>query len=140
MASSLEKTKLKSVRSIRNLLWIDCSAGALAGVLVLVFAGPLSRLHAMPLDLLMFIGVVNLVYASYSFFLATRDKRPRPLITVLVVANGIWALACLSMAVAFADTATHFGLGHLVAEAIFVGGLAGLEWKWRAQLLRRQTH
>lgn len=36
----------------------------------------------------------------------------------------------------FAGSASPFGLGHLVGEAIFVGGLAGLvEWRWREQLL-----
>jgi hypothetical protein len=39
--------------------------------------------------------------------------------------------------VAFADTATFLGLGHLIAEAIFVGSLAAQEWKWRAQLVQR---
>jgi hypothetical protein len=30
-----------------------------------------------------------------------------------------------------------FGIGHLVGEAIFVGGLAGLQWRRRDQLLVR---
>jgi hypothetical protein len=120
---------------IRNLLWIDCTAGALAGVLVLLFSGWLSRLYSMPPGLLHLIGAVNLLYAGYSFSLAKRRIRPRRLITLLVIANGIWTVVCLGVAMHLSGTATFFGIGHLVGEAILVGGLASLEWKWREQLL-----
>jgi hypothetical protein len=126
---------LMLMRIIPKLLWIDCTAGALAGVLVLSLSGWLSRLYSMPLGLLYFMGLVNLLYAAYSFSLAIRPTRPRVLITLLVAANGIWALVCLGMAAHFFETATVFGMGQLVGEAIFVGGLAGSEWKWRNRLL-----
>jgi hypothetical protein len=125
------------MRAISNLLWIDCSAGAAVGLLVLLFTAQLSHLQALPHALLLFMGAVNVLYASFSFFLATRSKRPMPLIKLLVVANGFWSLVCVCLAVAFTDTATVFGLGHLIAEAIFVGSLAAQEWKWRAQLVQR---
>lgn len=123
------------MRIIPKLLWIDCTAGALVGVLVLSLSGWLSRLYSMPLGLLYFMGLVNLLYAAYSFSLAIRPTRPRVLITLLVAANGIWTLVCLGMAAHYFETATVFGIGQLVGEAIFVGGLAGLEWKWRDRLL-----
>ncbi len=104
---------------------------------MLLFTAQLSHLQALPHTLLLFMGAANVLYASFSFFLATRGKRPMQLIKLLVVANGSWSLVCVCFAVAFADTATIFGLGHLIAEAIFVGGLAVQEWKWRAQLRQR---
>ena len=123
------------MRIIKNLLWIDCTAAALAGVMVLLFSAWLSHLYSMPQVLLHFIGVVNLLAAGYSFSLAIRPTRQRPLVILLVIANGIWAVVCLGIAVNLAGTATFLGIGLLVGEAIFVGGLAGLEWKWREQLL-----
>lgn len=128
---------LQPMRIANNLLWIDCTAGALVGFVVLLFTAQLSQLQALPHDLLLFMGTANVLYASFSFFLATRSKRPKPLIKLLVVANGFWSLVCVCLAVAFADTATFFGLTHLIAEAVFVGSLATQEWKWRVQLLRR---
>ena len=122
---------------IKNLLWIDCIAGALAGVLVLMFSKWLGGLHALPRELLLLNGAVNLLYASFSFSLAVRARRPRPLIKVLVFANLCWAVVCLCLVAIFAGSATVFGIGHLVGEAVFVGGLAGLEWRWRDQLLAR---
>ncbi len=123
---------------IANLLWIDSGAAALAGSLCLLLSECLSALHALPQNLLQLIGVVNLLYASYSFSLAIRARRPRRLITLLVIANSAWALVCLGMAASFAGTASIFGIAHLLGEAVFVAGLAGLEWKWRARLLQER--
>jgi hypothetical protein len=120
---------------IRNLLWIDCTAGALAGMLVFSFSGWLARLYSIPEGILYFTGTINLLYAAYSFSLAIRPTRPRVLIIMLAAANGIWTLVCLGIATYFFETATFFGIGQLVGEAIFVGGLASLDWKWREQLL-----
>lgn len=120
---------------LRRLLWVDCIAAVLAGVTVLLLNGWLSHLYALPRGLLLLTGAVNLVYASYSFSLAVRARRPKPLINLLVFANLTWAVACLGWAVVFAESATLLGVGHLVGEALFVGGLASLEWSRREQLL-----
>lgn len=120
---------------IRNLLWVDCIAGALAGVAMLLLSGWLSSLHALPRALLLFMGAANLLYASYSFTLARRSRRSRGLINLLISANLAWTMVCLALAVSFVGSASVFGMGHLVLEAVFVGGLAGLEWRWREQLL-----
>lgn len=120
---------------MKNLLWVDCIAGALAGVTVLMLSGWLSGLHGLPRELLLLNGAANVLYASYSFSLAKRARRPRSLINLLVLANLAWAVVCLWLVSVFAGSATVFGIGHLVGEAVFVGGLAGLEWRWRDQLL-----
>ena len=120
---------------LRRLLWVDCLAGALVGVAVLSLSGWLSDLHGLPRGVLLFTGAANLAYASYSFSLAVRARRPRRRIVLLVVANLTWAVVCLGLAAAFSASATGFGLGHLIGEALFVGGLAGLEWSQRDRLL-----
>ena len=120
---------------LRKLLWVDCIAAGLAGVILLMLSGWLSNVYALPRGLLVFNGVVNLLYASYSFTLARQTRRSRYLIYLLVFANLTWSAACVAMAWVFSGTATLFGLGHLVGEAIFVGGLAMLEWSQRDQLL-----
>lgn len=119
----------------KNLLWIDCTAGALAGVLVISFSGWLSDLYSTSQSLLLFIGAVNLLYASYSFTLAIRSKRKEFLINILICANGIWALICIAIVAHYYSNMTLLGIAHLAVEASFVGWLAALEWKWREQLL-----
>ena len=118
-----------------KILWIDGLGAAVVGVAVLLAGRWLEEWYRLPKDLLFFIGVVNVVYASYSLSLVVRAKRPKTLIVLLVVANLTWASICLGLAIVFSKTASPFGLIHLVGEALWVGGLACLEWRWR-ELLR----
>ncbi|QNH02902.1 hypothetical protein HNQ25_09325 [Pseudomonas sediminis] len=120
---------------IRHILWLDCMAAAVAGVLVLSFAARLSEWYVLPRELLSFIGAVNIAYSCFSFSLAIRVRRAEALIKLLAVANGFWALVCLGIAATFAPLMTLPGLCHVLGEAAFVGGLGMLEWKWRRQLL-----
>ncbi len=120
---------------MKHLLWIDCTAGALAGVAMLLLMDWLAALYGMPADLLVFMGVANVLYASYSLSLAIRRTRTPLMLNTLIVANGVWALVCIGLAVRWAGTASLFGMAHLLTEALFVGRLARLEWKWRGLLL-----
>ena len=119
---------------LRKLLWVDCTAGALAGVAMLVLGGWLSRWYGLPQQLLLFMGAANLLYASYSFSLARRPRRSAGSILLLVFANLGWAALCVGLAVAFRESATLLGMGHLIGEALIVGGLGWLEWTQREQL------
>ncbi len=119
----------------RKLLWVDCTAGALAGVAMLSLSGWLASLYALPRGLLLFMGAANLVYASYSFSLAVRNRRSEGSIKLLALANLGWAAVCVGLAIVFWGSATLLGAGHLVGEAIIVGGLGRLEWARRDQLL-----
>jgi hypothetical protein len=119
---------------VKNLLWIDGGGAALVGVAVLTLSQPLSRWYALPSGLLRLMGVVNLAYGAYSLSLASRSRRALWAIRLLVFANFAWAVLCLVVAVAFARSATWLGLGQLVVEAVYVGGLASLEWRWRQEL------
>jgi hypothetical protein len=123
------------MRLLRHLLWIDSGAGLLAGVVMLALSGWLSELYALPRPLLVAMGVANLAYGTYSGTLARRARRPRGLLVLLVAANATWAVLCMLAAVRLADTASAFGLAHLVGEGLFVGGLAALEWRERERLL-----
>jgi hypothetical protein len=119
----------------RRILWVDGLAALVAGTVVLLISGWLSAWYRLPKELLLVVGGVNLGYASYSLSLAARSIRPAKLIVLLVVANLLWAIVCLILAVLYSDTASLFGLAHLVGEGLFVGGLACLEWRWRNLLL-----
>lgn len=119
----------------RDLLWVDCTAGLAAGVVVLALSPWLGRLYALPRGLLAGIAVANLAYGTFSFSLARRARRPRALIALLVVANAAWAVLCFIAAVHFSGTASAFGLAHLAGEGVIVGGLAALEWRARGRLV-----
>lgn len=118
----------------RKLLWVDGFAGLTAGSLMLLAIDFLERWYKLPRELLLFIGLANVTYASYSLSLAARTVRAMKFIVLLVGANLFWSVVCLVTAAVYFDVASPFGLAQLVGEALFVGVLAGLEWRWRAQL------
>ncbi|HYH78407.1 MAG TPA: hypothetical protein VEX86_01375 [Longimicrobium sp.] len=120
---------------LRKLLWVDCIAGALVGVAVLMLSGWLSNLYALPRSLLLFTAGANVLYASYSFSLAVRARRSMASINLLVFANLAWLPVCLGIVVLFRESATLFGIAHMMAEGMFVAGLALLEWRQRDRLL-----
>ena len=124
----------RSINLRRKVLWVDCTAGACVGVVVLLFVGRLGEWFGLPRRLIFFMGVTNLVYACYSFFLATRRKRPKTLIRLLVAANLAWSLLLLYSVTVFAETARSLGVAYLLLEALFVGALAVLEWRSEKQL------
>lgn len=118
----------------KNILWIDCGAAALAGMLVLFAVQCLSSLYHLPKNVIIFIGCVNLLYACYSFLLANYKNRSILLINMLVVANSMWGLICLIMLWMFWQEITIFAIIHILGEAFFVSSLARLEYLWRQQL------
>lgn len=120
----------------KNLLWVDCSAGAVVGIAVLALHRLLSVWYGLPEDVLLFTGIANIVYAIYSFSLAIRKKRGKRLVSLLAMANMAWAPVCVYLAFSYGATANLFGLGHLLLEAVFVGGLGYTEWKVRDLLVR----
>lgn len=121
---------------LRNLLWVDCTAGAVVGGAVLALSGWLSGVLGLPRGVLLFTGAANLAYAAYSFSLARRRARLVRPIEILAVANVAWGLVvCLGLAAAFWDTASGWGRAHLLAEAVFVAGLGAVEWRERERLV-----
>lgn len=119
----------------KNVLWVDCIGAGVAGVVLLVLAGWLSRLYVLPVEFVTGLGVVNLVYGAYSFSLTVRRKRPKGLIVLLVVANGCSAVFCVVAAVLVSGEASLFGVAHLVGEGSYVGWLAWMEWRLREGLV-----
>jgi hypothetical protein len=113
------------------LLWIDGLAAVTAGVVMLAGSRWWSEWYGFPQRFVVFLGMVNLLYACYSLGLAWSAVRPMPLIVLLVVANSAWAIACLGLAGSLVGSAHGWGIGHLIGEGFFVGGLAFLEWRWR---------
>lgn len=119
---------------LRNILWIDSIAALVAGFTVFALLGWLSPLYNLPVSLVGAMGVINLLYGTYSFMLARRAVRPRMFVTALVIANATWALLCALIAMRFADSATGFGLAHVIGEGCFVALLAAVEWTQRERL------
>ncbi len=97
----------------------------------------LADLHHLPRSLLIFMGLANLLYGSYSLSLAVRRQRSLRSIQILCIANLLWAPICFSLAAIFRQPISVFGLVHLIGEGLYVGGLGFVEWQFRYRLTNR---
>lgn len=118
-----------------DLLRIDCTGALFVGVAVFALHFWLAKLYALPAELFLAFGVVNLLYGSFSASLSFfPHRRTLPRITTLALANMAWAPVCFFTAFHFFGTASPFGLVHLVGEGLYVGTLGAFEWRARHQL------
>lgn len=114
---------------LRSLLWIDCSGAGVVGVAMLALSGLLAPVFGVARSLLVFTALVNLAYGAFSFSLARRIEAPHGHVRALVVANFAWTGICAAMAAFLARPGSWLGAGYVLAEGLFVGGLAALEAK-----------
>lgn len=119
-----------------KILWIDGIGGLSVGILVLIFHSCLSELYNLPLQIVIFLGIMNVLYGSYSTPLAMREKRKMGFIIFLSIANMTWCFVCLALFLNFRETISIFGLLQLLGEGLYVGALGLVEWRWRNDLLR----
>ncbi len=119
-----------------RLLWVDSLGGLGVGAGVLILSTWLSELQGLPWQVLVFMGVANLVYGSYSLSLVLRARRTTPQIALLAGANMAWLLVCIAIAWIYHDVMTIFGDLHVIGEGIYVAGLGAVEWRRRATLER----
>ncbi|MEM1056031.1 MAG: hypothetical protein AAGI52_10930 [Bacteroidota bacterium] len=119
----------------RHLLWIDSLGGLAVGALVLLAGAWLVTWYEIPGALLFGMGAANVLYGTYSYFLAKRAVRPMAMIAFLVVANLTWAALCLFWTVHYWGEAHPVALLHIGGEGLYVGALAVLEWRNRYLLL-----
>lgn len=120
----------------RKLLWFDCAAGLSVGAGVLLLHGLLSRWYGLPRGLVLFLGLMNVLYGTYALSLARRKRRTLKLVRILALGNMVWAGVCALLVITFRNTASPVGLGLLLIEGIFVGGLGLLEWRSRQLLIK----
>jgi hypothetical protein len=122
---------------MKRLLWFDASAGATYGILIMPLAGYVAPLLDLTPGLMRGMAVVNLCYALYAASLArSQDPAPRA-IWALIIANALWLLPCVALAIQHASTAP-LGAAFLAGEGLFVFALAGVEARaLRAHLAAR---
>jgi hypothetical protein len=115
--------------SLKKLLWADGIAGLLAGIILLIFSSRLSAFFNLPESLVKTQGFINLLYCSYSLSLARRTVNSKRSVYILALANAAYALFATGVLMYFFRTASVYGIIYLIAEVIFIGLLAVLEWR-----------
>lgn len=122
----------------QGILWFDAVGGLSVGGLVLLFSPWLHGLYGLPSVFVVFLGVANVAYGCFSASLVRMPVRSRRLLYTLAGANCLWALLCCVYVYWFWETVTFYGAAHLLLEAVYVGTLGVLEWRWNERLVTRQ--
>jgi hypothetical protein len=117
-----------------EILWVDCLGGLAVGGFVLLFYRLLSDWDSLPTAIVVAMGVANLAYGSYSLFVTLRKPRPLLMVKLLAIANMLWLVICLALAIAYWRQISWFGILHVVGEGIYVATLGLIEWKRRVLL------
>jgi hypothetical protein len=120
---------MDKVFSLKKLLWIDGIAALLAGTILLVFSYRLAVLFNLPETVVRIQGFISLAYSCFSINLARKKTNPKPRLYLLVVANAGYALFGICLLLYFFKIASVYGILYLVAEILFIGALAFLEWR-----------
>jgi hypothetical protein len=120
---------------MRHLPWIDGAAGLIVGIAILALRGVLVDFYGLSPAMLTFIGCANVAYSLIGFTLGPRRPRPGWHLQLLVIANLAWGTVCIGILLRVHETATPFGLAHVIAEALFVPMLGVIEWRHRAEIL-----
>ena len=118
-----------------KILQLDCYAGLSVGFATLLLSSFLSNIYSLPLNIVLLIGISNFAYGCFSFALIKSKARSLLSVTALSIANMLWGGFCLALAFIYQDSASLFGKAHIIAEAIFVGGLGFFEWVSRKHLV-----
>ena len=117
-----------------KILWTDCIGGICVGIIVLVIHRFLSQWENLPVAVIIAMGCTNLLYGSYSFYVTTRNPRPRVLVSVLAAANMFWLLVCIGIVVSFRRDISALGILLVLGEGVYVSLLGFTEWRWRDAL------
>lgn len=99
-----------------KLLWVDGTAGALVGMLLLGLSPWLAALLNLPFDVVLFMGVANLVYGCCALTTIRLKQRPLSPVRFLVIANLAWMMVCIGLAIVHSEGISVWGLLHLSAS------------------------
>ena len=121
----------------RHLPWIDAAAGFTVGLAMFLVRDFLVGFYGLSIELLTVIASANVGYSLFGLGLGLSRQRPAPLLYWLICANFMWSVVCVVLAARVWSSATVFGLAHILAEGLFVAGLAFVELRHRRLILER---
>jgi hypothetical protein len=113
---------------LQRVLIADAVISGTSGVLLLVAAGPLSRILGVPASLLSSAGVSLLPFVAFLIWLCTRTNVPRSAVWIVIALNLAWVVG--SIALLFADRLdpNRLGIAFILVQAIAVAGFAEMQY------------
>ena len=120
---------------LRQVLFIDAAVSGAAGLLMAAAAPFLSPLLGLPSGLLFWAGIALFPFVAVLIAVARRGEASRLVLVNIIAVNALWVAASVGLLVSGAVAPTLLGHAFVIAQALAVALLAGLQ----AAGLRRMT-
>jgi hypothetical protein len=125
---------------LRRALLADAAASGATGLLMAAGADAFSGPLGLPVVLLREAGLVLLPYAALLAWLGLRESLPRAAVWAVIVCNALWAAESLLLLASGWVAPTALGVAFVVAQALAVAGLAGLQWQGLRRSAPHEAH
>ena len=128
MNAATQTLSLRTPSLLRKALWLDASSSAGMAVLLLLIAPTLAPLLGLDAALLRGVGVSFVPFVALVAWTASRDRIPRAAAGWVIGLNAVWAAGCLAIVLMGWLQPTTLGSAFIVAQALFVGVMAELQF------------
>ena len=113
---------------LRRVLVLDAVASGATGLLAIVASGFLSWLLDLPAGMLLGAGLVLVPYVLFVVYTATRSEIPRGAVTLIIIANALWAIASVAVLLSGWVAPNALGIAFVLAQAAVVALLGELQY------------
>jgi hypothetical protein len=113
---------------LRRALLADATLSAIAGIALVLAAGPVGTLLDLPAVALRIAGVIFIPFAAFAGWLGTRDRVRRTLVFVLIALNALWAVDSVLLLFSGWVETTPLGECFVVGQALLTAVVAEVEF------------
>ena len=113
---------------LRRVLVLDAFASGATGLLAIVASGFLSWLLDLPAGLLLGAGLLLVPYVLFVIYTATRSEIASAAVTLIIVANALWALASVAVLLSGWVAPNALGVAFVLVQAAVVALLGELQY------------
>lgn len=113
---------------LRWVLLVDATTCAATGLLAVIGANSLEQIFGLPVGLMRYSGLSLLPFAAFLAFLATRQLSSQYAVWAAILLNVLWTIDSFLILVLGWVTPTQLGSAFVIAQALGVAMLAGLEY------------
>ena len=128
MNAATQTLSLRTPSLLRKALWLDALSSAGMAVLLLLIAATLAPLLGLDAALLRGVGVSFVPFVALVAWTASRDRIPRAAAGWVIGLNAVWVVGCLAIVLMGWLQPTTLGSAFIVAQALFVGVMAELQF------------
>lgn len=119
---------LRTSTFLRGVLFADATTCVATGLLLMFGSGPLEQYLGLPAGLLRYAGLSLLPFAALLVYLAARENLSPGAVWAVIVLNALWTVDSVLLLLTGWVSPTELGYAFVVAQALGVAVLAGLEY------------